>query len=68
MPSRSGFVVFRETRAGVWTLIGEAARKPGATARAARQQAIRDAARRAPRAGEVYAVVLRSEWRIGLDH
>jgi len=66
--SKPGFVVLREVRAGVWRLIGEARRAPGATARVARLEAIRSVIGREPKSGEVYAAVLRSEWRISLDY
>jgi hypothetical protein len=51
-----------------WRLLGEADRQPGKTARAARAQAIVDATKGKAKEGEVYAAVLRSEWRIALDH
>jgi hypothetical protein len=38
------------------------------TARAARAQAILDATKGKATPGEVYAAVLRSEWRVALDH
>jgi hypothetical protein len=65
---KPGFVVFRRLDCGCWELVGEAARRPGLTARKARAQAVRDAAGREPSSGEHYAAVLRSEWRIALDH
>jgi hypothetical protein len=65
--SRPGYFVFREVRDGDWRLIGEADRQPGRTARAPRARAIRDATGGTARDGEVYAAVLRSEWRIALD-
>jgi hypothetical protein len=37
------------------------------TARAARSQAIPDATQGKAKAGDVYAAVLRSEWRVALD-
>jgi hypothetical protein len=37
------------------------------TARAARSQAILDATKGKAKAGDVYAAVLRSEWRVALD-
>jgi len=52
---------------GRWELIGEAARRRGLPARAARTQAILDATNGEAQAGEVYAAVLRSEWRVALD-
>jgi hypothetical protein len=65
--ARPGFVVLQEVRKGQWRLVGEADRQPGRTARAARAQAIRDATEGKAKSGEVYAAVLRSEWRIALD-
>jgi hypothetical protein len=62
-----GFVVLREIGEGRWQLLGEFERKPGMTARAARSQAILDATGGNAKAGEVYAAVLRSEWRVALD-
>lgn len=62
-----GFVVLRQTSEGCWELLGEARRKPGLPARAARSQAILDATHGTAKAGEVYAAVLRSEWRVALD-
>jgi hypothetical protein len=51
-----------------WQLVGEAGRRPGQTARSARAQAIRDATGAEPEEGAVYAAVLRSEWKVALDH
>lgn len=65
--SRPGYVVLRQVRAGQWRLVGEAERRPGKTAREARAQAIMDATGGTAKAGEVYAAVLRSEWRIALE-
>jgi hypothetical protein len=62
-----GFVVLREARDGCWELLGEFARTPGRTARAARTEAILEATDGKARAGEAYAAVLRSEWRVALD-
>ena len=62
-----GFVVFHQIGEGRWKLLGEVERKPGMTARAARSQAILDATQGKAKAGEVYAAVLRSEWRVALD-
>jgi hypothetical protein len=65
--SRPGFVVLRQVREGEWKLLGEFERKGGMTAAAARTQAILDATGGKAKAGEVYAAVLRSEWRVALD-
>lgn len=61
-----GFYVFRQVGEDRWQLVGEAARRPGLTARKARAQAIVDVAGGDPGPSEVYAAVLRSEWRIAL--
>jgi hypothetical protein len=66
-PAAPGFVVLREVGAGRWRLLGEVERKPGMTARAARTQAILDATQGKAKAGEIYAAVLRSEWRVAMD-
>jgi hypothetical protein len=66
--AKPGFFVFREVGDGRWQLIGEASRRPGLPARKARAQAIADVAGREPEPGERYAAVLRSEWRVALDH
>jgi hypothetical protein len=63
-----GYVVLRRVADGHWELVGEASRRPGRTARAARREAIVDAIGGEPVEDDEYAVVLRSEWRIGLDH
>ena len=66
--SAPGFYVFRRVGDDRWQLIGEAARRPGLTARKARARAIADAIGGEPDPGEVYAAVLRSEWRIALEY
>jgi hypothetical protein len=66
-PAAPGFVVLREVGDDRWELLGEFERKPGMTARAARSQAIMDATDGRAKAGEVYAAVLRSEWRVAKD-
>jgi len=67
VPSAPGFVVLRELGNGRWELVGEVPRRPGLPARAARSRAILDATDGKAKAGEVYAAVLRSEWRIAQD-
>jgi hypothetical protein len=64
---RPGYVVLQQVGEGRWRLVGEADRQPGKTAREARAQAIMDATGGKAKAGEVYAAVLRSEWRIALE-
>lgn len=65
--SAPGFVVLHQLPGGQWQMLGEVPRKRGLTARAARSQAILDATGGAAKAGEVYAAILRSEWRIAMD-
>jgi hypothetical protein len=65
---RPGYVVLRKVGDDTWELVGEVERQPGQTARKARAQAIADATGGKAKPGEVYAAVLRSEWRIALDH
>ena len=65
--SRPRFVVLQQVGAGDWKLLGEFERQPGLTARAARSAAIVEATCGKAKAGEVYAAVLRSEWRVALD-
>jgi hypothetical protein len=62
-----GFVVLHQEGEDLWRLLGEARRTPGLTARAARSQAILEVTGGRARAGESYAAVLRSEWRVALD-
>jgi hypothetical protein len=61
------FVVLRRLDGVRWELLGEVPRRRGLPARAARTQAILDATGGKARAGEEYAAVLRSEWRVSLD-
>jgi hypothetical protein len=65
--SAPGFVILRLMPDGRWQMLGEVRRKRGLTARAARSQAILEATEGKARAGEVYAAILRSEWRIATD-
>jgi hypothetical protein len=62
-----GFVVLRQVGEDRWGMLGEVPRRRGLPARAARSQAIMDATGGKAKAGEVYAAVLRSEWRVSLD-
>jgi hypothetical protein len=66
-PGGPGYVVLREVGRGRWELVGEAERRPGHTAKAARAQAIMDATGGKANPAETYAAVLRSEWRVALD-
>jgi len=63
-PTPPSFVVLRETADGAWEFLGEVRRKPGLAAQAARTQAIFEATAGKAKAGEVYAAVLASEWRV----
>lgn len=65
--TKPSYVVLRQIGAAQWELVGEAERRPGLTARNARAQAIADATGGTAKPDEVYAAVLRSEWRIALD-
>ena len=67
MPSAPGFVVLRDRGDGTWELLGEVPRRRGLPARAAHSRAVLDATGGEAKAGEVYAAVLRSEWRIAQD-
>jgi hypothetical protein len=64
--SEPAFVVLKKVGAK-WELLGEFPRRRGLTARAARTQAILDATDGKAKAGEEYAAVLRSEWRVAQD-
>lgn len=66
-PVGPAFVVLRQVEDNKWQLLGEVPRKRGLPARAARTQAILDATNGTAKATEVYAAVLRSEWRVALD-
>lgn len=66
-PDAGRYVVLQETGPEQWRVVGEAGRRPGQPARRSRGQAIRDVLGREPRDGEKFAVLPRSEWRLGLD-
>jgi hypothetical protein len=63
-----GFVVLRQLDDDTWQMVGEVPRRPGLPARKARAQAVADATGGEVVASDRYAAVLRSEWRIALDH
>jgi len=67
-PDAGRYVVLQQVGADEWRVIGEVARRPGLPARKSRAQAIRDVLGRDPRTDETFAVLPRSEWRLGLDH
>ena len=67
MSAGPAFVVLRRLEDGRWELLGEVPRRRGLPAREARTRAILDATGGEARAGETYAAVLRSEWRVALD-
>jgi hypothetical protein len=60
--------VLQQVQGDEWRLVGEVDRRPGLPARRSRAQAVRDVIGREPAAGEVFAVLPRSEWKNGLDH
>jgi hypothetical protein len=60
-------VVLQQTGPDEWRVLGEADRRPGLTARKSRAQTVRDVLGREPAEDEVFAVLPRSEWRVGLD-
>ena len=66
-PAGQAFVVLRQVDDDTWQLLAEVPRRRGLPARAARGQAILDATGGAATSREVYAAVLRSEWRVALD-
>jgi len=65
---KPGFVVLRQVGDDTWQRVGEVPRRAGLPARKARAQAVLDATGGVAAAGDPYAAVLRSEWRIALDH
>ena len=52
---------------GIWRVVGQADRRPGLTARAARAQAVQDATEGKANRDDVYAAVPLSEWRIAVE-
>ena len=64
---KPSYVVLRRVDGDRWQVVGEARRRPGLTARAARAQAIQDATGGMATTDEVYKAVLRSEWRIASE-
>jgi hypothetical protein len=67
-PAHGGYIVLRQIGADEWRVLGEVNRRPGLPARKSRGQAVRDVLGREPEDGEAFAVLPRSEWRVGLDH
>ena len=65
---KPGFVVLRQLDDDTWKMVGEVPRRAGLPARKARAQAVADATGGEAAPGDCYAAVLRSEWRIALDH
>jgi hypothetical protein len=66
--TRSGYVVLQRHGDGTWRMLGEVDRQPGLPARKSRAQAVRSVLGREPEDGDVFVVLPRSEWRLGLDH
>lgn len=67
-PDAGRYVVLQQFKADEWRVLGEVGRRPGLPARRSRAQAVRDVLGREPRDEETFAVLPRSEWRLGLDH
>jgi hypothetical protein len=67
-PDAGRYVVLQQVKPEEWRVLGEIGRRPGLPARKSRTQAVRDVLGREPRDGETFAVLPRSEWRLGLDH
>jgi hypothetical protein len=67
-PNAGRYVVFERVGDAEWRLLGEVDRQPGLPARRSRGQALRDVLGREPVDGETFAILPRSEWRLGLDH
>jgi hypothetical protein len=63
-----GYVVLQRLGDDEWRVLGEVNRRPGLPARRSRAQAVREVLGREPEEGESFAVLPRSEWRVGLDH
>jgi len=63
-----GYVVLQQLGDREWRVLGEVDRRAGLPARKSRAQAVRDVLGREPENGEVFLVLPRSEWRLGLDH
>jgi len=63
-----GYVVLQQLGDREWRVLGEVDRRAGLPARKSRAQAVRDVLGREPADGEVFLVLPRSEWRLGLDH
>lgn len=64
---RPTYVVLREVANDTWQVVGEVARPPGLPARRGRAKAVEDALGRPPSQDERFAVLPRSEWRVGQD-
>ena len=67
-PDAGRYVVLQQRKPDEWRVLGEVGRRPGLPARKSRAQAVRDVLGREPRAGETFAVLPRSEWRLSLEH
>ncbi len=61
-----GYVVLQKLGDDDWRLLGDVDRRPGLPARKSRARAVVDVLGREPTDGEVFAVLPRSEWRLGL--
>jgi hypothetical protein len=63
-PAIRGYIVFREVEPDLWHLVGDVDYQPGLTARAARNQAVRDATDGADPGDGVYAALPRDQWHV----
>jgi hypothetical protein len=66
-PDAGRYVVLQQLNPEEWRVLGEVGRRPGLPARKSRAQAVWDVLGREPVDGETFAVLPRSEWRLGLD-
>ena len=67
-PNAGKYVVLQKAAGGDWRVLAEVDRQPGLPARKSRRQAVHDALGRDPRDDEVFAVLPRSEWNLGLEY
>ena len=66
-PTHGGYIVLQQIGDDEWRVLGEIDRRPGLPARRSRAQAVRDVLGREPTDVEAFAVLPRSEWRLGLE-
>jgi hypothetical protein len=61
------YLVLHEIAENIWQVVGEVARRPGLPARRGRAKAVEDALGHPPAENQTFAVIPRSEWRVGRD-